>query len=265
VKGVTENTHTTAADPELAAAIADLVQSIGTSGAIDRERMRAAARSLQAMFSARGLAAGPLFEDLPDQAALAVERLRSAQPEDLGELLRTVAGLVETRGERVSDLEALARWLQTQVAPILGEDAREPQAEAPEMDGIRAGARRLIAEALREQGLGPASAGPPSTPHPPAAAMTRHRVFWRNFEAIAPALAGFIGTAAGAETAGRQVSALLASLDLPAAVAVRADESGAVLSFAPPTGVDEAELLRRMLADAPAVAGWRFAIGEAML
>lgn len=241
----------------IAAAIRRMITDHAGQDMLDPKALNAVSAELTEAFRAAGIGDGTGLGDLPADAAEALEAVNSATPEDLAQMLHRLADLTEGK-DRPQSLEDLANWFESNLGPVL-KRRFGVEAEADRKAEIRQGARTAIDAVLAKRGIDAPAARPERQATP--GAMTRHRLFWQNFTALAPALVPLVATRSGAEAAAGQVSALLRSLDLPDRLALWSHPDGARLDFAAPADPDTAITLQKILADAPVLDGWQFSVG----
>lgn len=196
------------------------------------------------------------FDNITAQLKSALSTTQDFSAQEIGKVLHTLGDLSEGV-DRPQSLEDLANWFEENLGPVLNRRLGV-ESVAEQSAAIRESARGAIDAALQKHGI--EAPDTEATPQSSPIEMTRHRLFWQNFIALAPALAPLLALQSGAAGVQAQLSCLLGTLDLPDQVNLSIDQTGARLDFAAPADAETAQVLQIILADAPVMEGWRFSI-----
>lgn len=195
-------------------------------------------------------------DDFTEDITDVLNNAQSLSPDQLAQFLHGLGHLADGSAAPDGSLEDLAGWLETQFGPILSRRFGL-EAQAAQKQQIRDAIKVQVDAGLAARGITP----PSSVTTTRSVTMKRHMLFWQNFQAIAPGLAPILSQPDGTQLAATQISALLASLDLPNEVTVSRDAGEASLDFTPSDDVETAKMIVQILTDAPDIPGWRIATG----
>jgi hypothetical protein len=199
------------------------------------------------------------LNELPIRLAELAGRFRDASPGELADLLREIASLVGAPGGEGAQLDEVAAWLETVVAPLVGLDREKQEHDERMQAEYREAAKRSIAASLRKHGIQPLTTEP--EPTTPGAKMNRHHLFWKEFTGAAAEIKALL-TSGASEAAERRVADLLDAFDLNLPINLSLDDEVAVLTFPAPDDAKATVQLQTVIRDSPKLPGWRIVRGR---